>query len=161
MIPLDEYNISKIKTFFIIAWKRSPFWKSDLFKRVVPVWEGEGGLTLNACPDGLGHFFVDVQMGNFLSKGGVRTLARMVCALFRSARTSYRAFDFRPVHPSTRNNFSWVHRWAETLPSGLRDPSNRIFSESPWCQLFKIGRKYNYRDKYRDKFNNKYKKSDN
>ena len=24
-----------------------------------------------------------------------------------------------PVHPS-RNNFSWVHRWAETLPSGLR-----------------------------------------
>ena len=104
MIPLDEYNISKIKTFFIIAWKRSPFWKSDLFKRVVPVWEGEGGLTLNACPDGLGHFFVDVQMGNFLSKGGVRTLARMVCALFRSARTSYRAFDFRPVRPPLRNN---------------------------------------------------------
>ena len=158
MIPLDEYNISKTKTFFIIAWKRSPFWKSDLFKRVVPVWEGEGGLTLNACPDGLGHFFVDVQMGNFLSKGGVRTLARMVCALFRSARTSYRAFDFRPVRPPVRNNFSWVHRWAVTLPLGLRYPSNRIFSESRWCQLSKFGRKYKYKDKYRDK--DKYKDRD-
>ena len=47
--------------------------------------------------------------------------------------------------PSTRNNFSWVHRWAETVPSGLRDPSNRIFSESPWCQLYKFGRKYKYK----------------
>ena len=26
--------------------------------------EGRGGVS--ACPDGLGHFFVHVQMGNFL-----------------------------------------------------------------------------------------------
>ena len=39
---------------------------------------------------------------------------------FRSARTSCRTFDFS-VHPS-RNNFSWVHRWAVTLPPCLRDP---------------------------------------
>ena len=72
--------------------------------------------------------------------------------LFRSARTSYRA-SVRPVHPSrpVRANFSWAHRWAETLPSGLRDPSNRIFSESPWCQLSKFGRKLKYRDKYKDR----------
>ena len=37
----------------------------------------------------------------------------------------------RPV----RNNFSWVHRWAARLLSGLRDPSNCIFYESWWCQL--------------------------
>ena len=54
--------------------------------------------------------------------------------IFRSARTSCRTYD---VHPSTRpvpsrNNFSWVHRWAVTLPSGLWYPSNRIFSESWW-----------------------------
>ena len=58
--------------------------------------------------------------------------------IFRSARTSCRTFDFsRPV-PSTRpvrNNFSWVHRWAVTLPPGLRYPSNCIFYESWWCQL--------------------------
>ena len=37
--------------------------------------------------------------------------------IFRSARTSCRTFDVPsrpPVHPS-RNNFSWVHRWAVTL----------------------------------------------
>ena len=73
--------------------------------------------------------------------------------LFRSARTSCRTFDVRPpVRPPARNNFSWVHRWAVTLPSGLRYPSNRIFSESWWCQLSKFGRKYKYKDKYRDKY---------
>ena len=56
-----------------------------------------------------------------------------------------------PVRPPVRANFSWVHRWAETLPSGLRDPSNRIFSESPWCQLSKFRQKYKYRDKDKDK----------
>ena len=61
-------------------------------------------------------------------------------------------FLSRPV----RNNFSWAHRWAETLPSGLRDPSNRIFSESPWCQLSK----FKYRDKYKDKYRDKYKDRD-
>ena len=56
--------------------------------------------------------------------------------IFRSARTSYRAFDSRPsTHPPVRNNFSWVHRWAVTLPPGLRYPSNCIFYESWWCQL--------------------------
>ena len=73
-------------------------------------------------------------------------------SLFRSARTSCRTFDSPPVRPSTRNNFSWVHRWAVTLTSGLRYPSNRIFSESWWCQLSKFGRKYKYKDKYRDKY---------
>ena len=73
-------------------------------------------------------------------------------SLFRSARTSCRTFDSPPVRPSTRNNFSWVHRWAVTLPSGLRYPSNRIFSESWWCQLPKFGRTYKYKDKYRDKY---------
>ena len=56
---------------------------------------------------------------------------------FRSARTSCRTYDF-PVPstcPPVRNNFSWVHIWAVTLPSGLRYPSNRIFYESWWCQL--------------------------
>ena len=61
-------------------------------------------------------------------------------AVFRSARTSCRTFDVpsRPPVPSTRpvrNNFSWVHRWAVTLPPGLRYPSNCIFYESWWCQL--------------------------
>ena len=51
----------------------------------------------------------------------------------------------------SRNNFSWVHRWV-TLPSDLRDPSNHTFSESPWCQLSKFGRKYKYKDKYTDKY---------
>ena len=38
-----------------------------------------------ACPDSLGPFFVHVQMGNFNLRGkGVRTLARMVYALFSS-----------------------------------------------------------------------------
>ena len=71
--------------------------------------------------------------------------------IFRSARTSYRAF-VRPPVPSTRANFSWVHRWAVTLPSDLRDPSHHTFSESPWCRLSKFGRKYKYKDKYRDKY---------
>ena len=57
-----------------------------------------------------------------------------------------------PSRPPARNNFSWVHRWAVTLPSGLWYPSNRIFSESWWCQLSKFGRKYKYKDKYRDKY---------
>ena len=82
----------------------------------------------------------------------------MRCAkLFRSARTSCRTFDFStPLVPSTRppvpsrTNFSWVLRWAVTLPSGLWYPSNRIFSESWWCQPSKFGRKY--KDKYRDKY---------
>ena len=39
------------------------------------------------------------------------------------------------ISPPVRNNFSWVHRWVVTLPSGLRYPSNRIFYESWWCQL--------------------------
>ena len=54
-----------------------------------------------------------------------------------------------PVHPSTRANFSWVHSWPVTLPSGLRYPSNPIFYESWWCQLSKFGRicKYKYIDK--------------
>ena len=70
--------------------------------------------------------------------------------IFRSARTSCRTFDFstRPV----RDNFSWVQRWAVTLPSGLRYPSNHIFSESWWCQRSKFGRKYKYKDKYRGKY---------
>ena len=64
----------------------------------------------------------------------------LVCIVFRSARTSCRTFDSpsRPPVPSTRpvrNNFSWVHRWAVTLPPGLRYPSNCIFYESWWCQL--------------------------
>ena len=72
---------------------------------------------------------------------------------FRSAGTSFRAFDFTrlSVRPS-RNNFSWVHRWAVTLPSGLRYPSNRIFSESWRCQLSKFGQKYKYKDKHTDKY---------
>ena len=53
---------------------------------------------------------------------------------------------------TVRENFSWVHRWAVTLPWGLRYPSNRIFYESWWCQLSKFGRKYKYKDKYRDKY---------
>ena len=57
----------------------------------------------------------------------------------------------RPPVPS-RNNFSWVHRWAVTLLSGLRYPSNRIFSQSWWCQLSKLGQKYKYKDKYTDKY---------
>jgi len=65
----------------------------------------------------------------------------------------------RPVHPS-RNNFSWVHRWAVTLPSDLRDPSNHTFSESPWCQLSNFGRNFKYRDKYKDKYRDKYKDRD-
>ena len=56
------------------------------------------------------------------------------------------------TRPSARNNFSWVHRWAVTLSSGLRYPSNSIFYESWWCQLSKFGRKYKYKDKYRDKY---------
>ena len=46
-------------------------------------------------------------------------------------------FPSRPVpsRPPVRNNFSWVHRWAVTLPRGLRYPSNCIFYESWWCQL--------------------------
>ena len=71
-------------------------------------------------------------------------------SIFRSARTSCWTFDFstRPV----RDNFSWVQRWAVTLPSGLRYPSNHIFSESWWCQLSKFRRKYKYKDKYRYKY---------
>ena len=57
-----------------------------------------------------------------------------------------------PSCPPVRNNFSWVHRWAVTLPSGLRYPTNRIFYESWWCQLSKFGQKYKYKDKYRDKY---------
>ena len=72
---------------------------------------------------------------------------------YRCARTSFRDSDFtRPSVCPSRNNFSWVHRWAVTLPSGLRYPSNHIFSESWWCQLSKFGRKYKYKDKYRDKY---------
>ena len=57
-------------------------------------------------------------------------------SLFRSARTSCRTFDVSvPSRPPVRNNFSWVHRWAVTLPPGLRYPSNCIFYESWWCQL--------------------------
>ena len=37
---------------------------------------GEGGL--NACQDGLGHLFREVQMGNLLDCGGVKMLASMV-----------------------------------------------------------------------------------
>ena len=33
---------------------------------------------LNACQDGLGHLFREVQMGNLLGCGGVKMLARMV-----------------------------------------------------------------------------------
>ena len=67
--------------------------------------------------------------------------------LFRSASTSCRAFDVRPsaqIFP--------VHRWSATLPAGPRDPSYRIFSESPWCQLSKFGRKYKYKYKHRHKY---------
>ena len=78
-------------------------------------------------------------------------LGHSLVFFFRSARTSCRTFDV-PSRPPVRNNFSWVHRWAVTLPSGLRYPSNRIFSESWWCQLSKFGRKYKYKDKYRDKY---------
>ena len=62
-------------------------------------------------------------------------------SIFRSARTSCRTFDFstRPV----RDNFSWVHRWTVTLPSGLRYPSNRIYYENWWCQLSKFGKNTN------------------
>ena len=81
--------------------------------------------------------------------------------IFRSARTSYRAFDSRPVRPSVHpQQISWVHRWAETVPSGLRDPSNCIFYESWWCQLSKFVRKFKYRDKYKDKYRDKYKDRD-
>ena len=62
--------------------------------------------------------------------------------------------------PSTRNNFSWVHRWAVTLLSDLRDPSNHTFSESPRCQLSNFGRNFKYRDKYKDKYRDKYKDRD-
>ena len=65
-----------------------------------------------------------------------------------------------PVHPSVRNNFSWVHRWAVTLPLDLRDPSNHTFSESPWCQLSNFGWNVKYRDKYKDKYRDKYKDRD-
>ena len=41
----------------------------------------------------------------------------------------------------TRKNLSWVHRWAITLPSGPRDPSNRTCSESPLRHLSKFGQK--------------------
>ena len=58
----------------------------------------------------------------------------------------------RPSTRPVRNDFSWVHRWAGTLPPGLRYPSNHIFSESWWCQLSKFGQKYKYKDKYRDKY---------
>ena len=64
------------------------------------------------------------------------------------------------THPPVRNNFSWVHRWAETVPSGLKDPSNCIFYESWWCQLSKFVRKFKYRDKYKDKYTDKYKDRD-
>ena len=55
--------------------------------------------------------------------------------LFRSARTSCRTFDVSVPSRPVRNNFSWVHRWAVTLPPGLRYPSNCIFYESLWCKL--------------------------
>ena len=48
-------------------------------------------------------------------------------------------FPSRPV----RNNFSWVHRWAVTLPPGLRYPSNCIFYESWWRQLSNSDRNTN------------------
>ena len=38
----------------------------------------KGGGGLNACQDGLGHLFREVQMGNLLDCGGVKMLARMV-----------------------------------------------------------------------------------
>ena len=57
-----------------------------------------------------------------------------------------------PSRPPVRANFSWVHRWAETQPSGLRNPSKRIFSESPWCQISKFGQIYKYKYKDRDKY---------
>ena len=66
-----------------------------------------------------------------------------------------------PSYPSSANqNFSWVHRWAVTLPSDLRVPSNHTFSESPWCQLSIFGRNFKYRDKYKDKYRDKYKDRD-
>ena len=71
--------------------------------------------------------------------------------VFRSARTSYRAF-VRPSIRPVRNNFSWVHRWAVTLQSGLRNPSNRLFSERWWWQLCKFEQKYKDKDKYTDKY---------
>ena len=46
------------------------------------------------------------------------------------------------------------------MPSGLRDPSNRQFSESRWCQLSKFSGKFKYRDKYKDKYRDKYKDKD-
>ena len=80
----------------------------------------------------------------------LENMENMEKILFRSARTSCRTFDVPstrpPVHPS-RTNFTWVHSWAVTLPSGLGYPSNRIFSQSWWCQLSKLGWKYKYKDK--------------
>ena len=87
----------------------------------------------------------------------LKTVSKL--SVFRSARTSYRA-SVRPPVPSIRANFSWVHRWAVTLPSDLRDPSNHTFSESPWCQLSNFGRNFKYRDKYKDKYRDKYKDRD-
>ena len=48
-----------------------------------------------------------------------------------------------PSRPPVSNNFSWVNRWAVTLPSGLRYPSNHIFYESWWRQLSNSDRNTN------------------
>ena len=41
------------------------------------------------------------------------------------------------VHPSY-NKFSWVHRWAETLPSGLRDPLKSYIFWKPLMSAIQI-----------------------
>ena len=43
---------------------------------------GGGGGGVDACPDGLGHFFVHTQIGNSLFRRGFRSLVRMVCPVF-------------------------------------------------------------------------------
>ena len=55
-------------------------------------------------------------------------------------------WHFPPSPPSKRFSFS-----KPDLPySGLRNPSTQTFSESPWCQLSKFGRKYKFKDNYKD-----------
>ena len=102
-----------------------------------------------------------MKLSSLLKKINEKIKFIYIGGVFRSARTSYRAFNSRPpVRPSTRANFSWVHRWAVKLPSDLRDPSYHTFFESPWCQLSNFGQNFKYRDKYKGKYRDKYKDRD-
>ena len=59
------------------------------------------------------------------------------------------------VRPPLCANFFMIHKWAVTLVSGRRDPFNRIFHESPWCQVSNLNAKYKHMDKHKTNTNTK------